>query len=408
MSKILKNFSYSFPYYFARHIITANTDHRSKMATKIAVTGLSLSLLTVILTFSITNGFREELKQKIIQLFPSIYIYEINGYNELLIEDQDIISEAITANTGLELNLSVENGALLKSEDNYSNIILTNISNKLSNPDEEKLTKNSILISSTTAKQLNITKGDKIDLLIPTLNGIKLRRSEIQNIFDTHFDEYDKNYAIIDTDFIKTINSEFSSFTRLIVNISTLDNAILTNLETEINSILYSLHVQNKIKGNYSLGTIRQDAISYLGWLSLMDTNIIVITVLMTIIALFTLICSLTIIILEHIHKVAILKALGAPNLMIKKIFRIIGLRIIILSILIANVLAIILTGSQKIWHWLKLDPSSYYLDEVPMRLDFINMLIIDFSVILLALVAIMIPSRIVNSISPAKIIRYE
>ena len=159
--------------------------------------------------------------------------------------------------------------------------------------------------------------------------------------------------------------------------------------------------------GEYSVSTIKENNPSHFSWLELLDTNIIVILGLMTFVACFAIISCLIIIILNRVSTIGTLKALGATNKSIRRIFIFILMKIIMKAMIIGNLIAFTLLLLQKHFHIITLNPETYFMSYVP--IEFSSwLLLLNVGFIIVALLALLLPSMIVASISPSKAIRFE
>ena len=180
---------------------------------------------------------------------------------------------------------------------------------------------------------------------------------------------------------------------------------------------IYSERLQQKlvdavhsgvINRYYSVNNIRNSAALYFNWLDLLDTNVIVILILMACVSAITLISCLFIIILERIKMIGLLKALGATNSQIRHIFIYIAERLVLKGILIGNVIALSLILIQANYHIIPLDPNAYYLSYVPIEINWWQLLVLNICVVLVSILILIIPSHLASKINPVQTMRYE
>jgi lipoprotein-releasing system permease protein len=143
-------------------------------------------------------------------------------------------------------------------------------------------------------------------------------------------------------------------------------------------------------------------------WLNVLDMNVVIILSLMLIVAGFSMISGLLIIILERASMIGILKALGQNNTSIRKVFLYISVFLIGKGLLWGNLIALSICFIQKYSGILKLDPEVYYLSEVPVDMNIMSILLINLGTLIVTLVILIGPSYLVAQISPAKTIRFE
>ena len=136
--------------------------------------------------------------------------------------------------------------------------------------------------------------------------------------------------------------------------------------------------------------------------------NVWVILVLMAVVAGFTMISGLLIIILERTNMIGILKALGATNYSIRKIFIYISIFLVGKGMIWGNIIGILLCLLQAHFKLIKLDPDVYYIPAVPIELNFGYILILNISCLVISLLMLIGPSYLVSLIRPAKSIKFE
>ena len=143
-------------------------------------------------------------------------------------------------------------------------------------------------------------------------------------------------------------------------------------------------------------------------WLSLLDTNVAIILTLMIIVAAINIITALLILILERTNMVGILKALGSRDAQIRQIFLWKAGYLILLGLFYGNLAGLGLGFIQKYSGLIKLDPASYYLNHVPFSIELWPLLAINVGTFLFCLLCLLLPARIISSISPVKAIQFD
>ena len=135
---------------------------------------------------------------------------------------------------------------------------------------------------------------------------------------------------------------------------------------------------RGEISGVYPVNNVYNSGALFFSWLDLLDTNVVVIFILMICVATFTLISSLFIIILDRVPTIGLLRAIGATRRQVSRIFVYTALRLVGLGMIIGNVLAIGLMLIQNATHFLPLDPHMYYLAYVPFEINRISILALN------------------------------
>lgn len=142
-------------------------------------------------------------------------------------------------------------------------------------------------------------------------------------------------------------------------------------------------------------------------WLELLDKNVVVIIVLMVIVAIINMTSALLIIILERTTMIGTLKALGASNGMVRRIFLVNASYILIRGILIGDALGIALAFIQQHFGIVKLPVETYYMDRVVVDIDPLAVLALNAGTLMVCMLALILPSMLIMRIAPAKAIRF-
>nr|WP_304959397.1 FtsX-like permease family protein [uncultured Duncaniella sp.] len=151
-----------------------------------------------------------------------------------------------------------------------------------------------------------------------------------------------------------------------------------------------------------------ESAALYFNWLALLDTNVAVILTLMAILASLTLVSSLFILVLRRVGTIGILKALGARNRLVRQTFVLLTLKLLAIGLAAGNAVALGLILIQKTTGIVPLDPEAYYLDHVPVEISWTSVAILNGATALIAFCVLLLPSAIIATIKPARVINYE
>jgi lipoprotein-releasing system permease protein len=154
--------------------------------------------------------------------------------------------------------------------------------------------------------------------------------------------------------------------------------------------------------------TIKSQYPGIFDWLDLQTMNELIILSLMIVVAAINMITALLILILERTNMIGIMKALGANNASIRKIFIIYSSFIIGIGLLVGNVVGIGLCLIQKHFHIITLPQESYFLSYAPIDISWSWILLLNLGTVLITLLLLLIPSALISKISPVKAIRFE
>jgi lipoprotein-releasing system permease protein len=273
---------------------------------------------------------------------------------------------------------------------------------------QDTVRSNKIWVSKKMANLLKLKLADDLTMFFilesePSIP--RQRKFQVAGIYKTSLDEFDRMFVLVDINHIRKLNDwksdEVSGF-EILVN----DFKKLPEQEKAVRSML--LRYANPDSPVLHVVSIKDKYRNIFDWLGLLDMNVWVILVLMILVAGFNMVSSLLVIILERTQMIGILKAMGAQNWSIRKVFLYFAGMVIVKALLWGNILGIGICLIQKYTHILKLDPTSYYLEYVPINLTIMHILLLNVGTMVVTILMLLLPSYFITKISPEKTIRFE
>lgn len=247
--------------------------------------------------------------------------------------------------------------------------------------------------------------GDKVLMyFIPEREVPRNRVFKVSGIYRTGLEELDKQFALVDIKQIQKLNNwdedQVSGFEIILDDIKTIDEHYMEVRDLVINNMVEG---QPMIRVTNIIGSYRQ----IFDWLKLLDMNVWVILSLMVLVAGFNMVSGLLVIMLERTQMIGILKSLGQADWSIRKVFLYFSSMLIGRALLWGNVIGIVLCLIQKYFGIITLDPTSYYMEVVPIDLSIINLLLLNIGTIVITIAMLIIPSFFISRISPEKTVRF-
>lgn len=390
----------------------------------IAIVGIALSIVVMMLAMSIVYGFKKEIRSKVTGFDSQVTVYPASydgvsdgGYIDFSPELRKVIDGT---DLFLTPSLVIQQPAIIKTDTTFQAVLIKGIGDgpgwdfvsdniiagELPEYSDEE-NGNKVIVSEIIANKLGLKLGDKVNAYFFIDNSLKARRIELAAIYNTNFGDYDKAFIFSSLPFVQKVvgvgNNQGSRIELMTSGRESVDESAL-KLQNEMMLACYT----GKLNGTYRLATVTENGMMYFNWLELLDTNVVVILVLMALVSGFTLISSLFIIILERVNMIGVLKALGATNGEIRRIFSYVAQKLVILGMLIGDILGIAFLLIQKYTRFLPLDPEAYYLDYVPVEINWLQIILLNIGVFLISWLMILIPGQLVAKITPASSIKYE
>jgi lipoprotein-releasing system permease protein len=404
----------NFPYFISQRIQNTKTSSFSGTVTKIGVGSIAVGLAVMILAFAVLFGFKEAINQKIFSLAGHITVAKFSAnksYEEYPITKQtDLFRNYKNIPEIVHLQTVIQKAGILKTRQDILGVVMKGISKDF---DFERFQPNiiegkqiefsdstyskDILISKIIANKLQLKVGDSP--IIYFLNATdRPRKLIIKGIYETSLEEFDKNLIIGDMALIQRINAwgadSVGSYEIYVKDFEQLDATAKV--------------VQDKLQPDMKLEKITDTFMGLFDWLSMLDRNMVIFLTLILFVACFNMISILLVLMLERTPMIGVLKALGGNDWQIRKIFLWSGFQMIFKGLIYGNVLGIGICLLQKHYKIIPLDAANYYMNTVPISLNWWVILLLNLATISLVILVLIIPTFVITRIEPVKAIVFR
>lgn len=374
-----------------------------------------LSLAVMLLSVAIITGFKGEIREKVRGYLSDIRIFKYDLNNSFESTPFTLDRQTISA---LKSNLEIENfhsyatkpaiisvngeveGINLKGvgPDFHWDFIQKNLKEgRIIQFADSAKSSQEILISRYTAKRLKLKPGDSF-LIYFVQNPPRKRKLTVVGIYDIGIDVIDKGFAIGSLDLIRRINNwgphEIGGIEIRLKDFSRLSE-VSTRIDDDLKVDLQSQSVEQYFPGIFV-------------WLDLLNVNTKILLILMLIVGVINMVTALLIMILERTNMIGMLKAFGAGNATIMRVFLYNAAYLIGIGLLLGNLLGLGLIYLQQKTQLFKLAEDSYYLSHVPVEIHLQEVLLLNLATLLVCLTVLVVPSLLVARISPLKAIRFK
>ena len=398
---------------------------------------IALTIVVNLITIAVVTGFQNEIRKKIVGFSAPLFIMKDGNKNiyeaDPIRIDQKKINKVKTLKGVKSVAPIIYKPALIRSEkfedknnkeivkQDVTGVVLKGIDEQYpveflkSQLVEGKIPsftgKNqSVVLSKKICNDLNFKIGDEIAVFFVKKRSL-MRRFKIAGIFETGIEKIDDEIIFASligvqklTDFGVTKENSLNYVSGFEVQIDSwveLENQyknIAEIIELEPNEHSELLRVVNILESENEI----------FSWLSFLDTNVLIIIVLMLIIGIINIGSVLLVMIVVRSNFIGIMKALGANNWSIRKIFLYQTASIILKGMFIGNLIGLILCWIQYYFQIIKLDATVYYLSKVPIELSIVDVLLINIITFLVCMISLLLPSMVISRISPSKSIKFN
>lgn len=393
----------------------------SRPAVLIAMAGIAIGLAVMLIAVAVVIGFKSEVRNKVIGFGSHIQISNfdaVRSYETHPVVVNDSMMAALSADPRVKhvQRYSTKPG-IIKTGDAFQGMVLKGVGPEFDADFfrshlvegeipvfSDSVSTNQVVVSKAIADKLKLKLGDKIYTYY-IQGDVRARRLTVKGIYRTNFSEYDNLFLLTDLYTVNRLNNwKEGQVSGAELQVHDYDGLEETTYRIAVDTD----NKKDALGGTYYVQNIVQMNPQIFAWLDLLDLNVWVILILMIGVAGFTMISGLLIIIIERTQMIGILKALGANNLTIRKVFLWFSVFLIGKGMLWGNAIGIAFCLLQSRFNIFKLNPETYYVDTVPVSVNLWIFLLINIGTLLASVLMLLGPSYLITKINPASSMRYE
>ena len=392
----------NFSFFLSRKLIHRDSKRVSKPVVMISIITVALGICILLLTFAITAGFRNEIRDKVVGFGSHIEIAHFDNNfsyesSPVFINTQ-LISSIKRIKGVANIQPFTTKAGIVKTENDVEGVVFKGIDARYDSLFfvknlvkgnflllSDSTTSNDVLVSETLAKKLQLDVGQKF-MAFFIQNPVRQRMFTIKGIYNTGFGTYDKTYIICDIAHLQKLNDwKNDCVGGLEILIDDFDN--INRINNAVNDVLpYDLQSTTIIDRNRDI----------FDWIRLFDQNVLILIFLVVITTGVSLISTQLILSLEHISTIGLLKSLGCTTTAIRNIFLFLSARILSLGLLFGNAIGLLFCLVQNRFHLITLNPDNYYVSYVPVDVQCLHVILINIGAILISFSVLIIPAHFV------------
>lgn len=405
-----------FERFIARRFMPRTGGGFSGPLSSIAVAGIALGVVVMVMAVSILRGFQADIGGKVAGFGSHMTVTGFatsDAYADTPVAVDSALMEAMREVPGVRhVQCYATKGAMVKTEEQIYGIMFRGlgcgydtsfyhsclVEGRIPQPSADSLASNDVLISSTIGAKLGLAVGDKMRTYFWHGDSYRSRAFTVCGIYNTDLAEMDELYVVGDLRQVQRIegwgDSLVGGYELLVDDFDALDAT--------------ARRVAEVLPYDLALHTIVSQHPALFSWLDLLNANITLILVIMCLVSAVAIVSALLIMIFEKSATIGLLKALGACNAAVRRIFALKAGGLIATGIAIGDAVALALSVVQSRWRLLTLDPESYSMAYVPVEIDVWVYVAISLGTAAVCVAALMLPAAYISKVSPAKTMRVE
>jgi len=392
-----------------RHLRSPNRDSFTSFASFSSISGLAIGIAALVITMSILNGFEKTISQKLVNFDGHLQINHILG--NTVPAFQDSLTHYFNSHRNQFRAIPyLRKPVIVRKREQMESVLIEGISENniyiklgsIMTMGNLKIGNNICILGEKLANELNVTLGDKVvftrlDEVTSEFSGSHLVQMTIGGLFQSGISEYDKSivYASLqDTENLLKLNGKVSGY------------SIHMNKQINLGSI--SEDIFNILGYPYYITTWKEKHSSLYIWMSVQKWPILIIFGMIALVGFINIMSALSMIIIEKIKEIGLLKALGCTHKQIRMIYLFDGTIIGTVGTIMGASIGLILIWLQAKFQLISIPEDVYFMDKIPVIISWEYLAIICFSCISVSVLASVFPTSFASKIRPAEAIRYE
>lgn len=385
-----------------KYLMAKQKERFISLISLMSILGVAVGVMALIIVIGVMTGFDEDLRDKIVGSQSHIVIERFKGISH----PQEVIDKVKSQDHVLEASGFINGQAVVKTGENIIGVVLRGI-DPVNEPKVTKIkqylnqgslnfSQDGIVIGKELSKRLGSFLGDEIRLISPVTG--RVRDFTICGIFNSGMYEYDLSLLFISLD-------QARDFYHLEDNLVTSIGVKVDNFY-QVEKIKRSL--QDKLGFEYIVKSWMDINRNLFNALKLEKTVMFVILTLIVLVACFNIASTLIMMVMEKTQDIGILKAIGTTNKSIMLIFTLNGLIIGFLGTLFGTLCGFGMAYLLKTYKFIKLPSDIYYVETLPVKIQFFDSGLIALCALLISLAASLYPAYRASRLNPVEALRYE
>ncbi len=383
------------------------------LITFLSIAGVAVGVMALVIVIAVMSGAETDFRNRILGLEPHILLMNYSGK----FDGFSYIVDELSRNKDIKgASPILFAQAMIRSNRSFSGVMVRGIDPEngfglIKGFNQEKLThlltsennsnSHGIILGRELARQIGVIKGDKIILMSP--NGVvsplghipQMKRFVVADTFESGMYEYDAGLAYVHLTQAQQLAKSGDQVSAIGIWIDDVFNVAAVKKHLS-QSFGYPFYTRDWMEINKSLFSA----------LKLEKTAMFIILTLIILVAAFNIASALIMMVMEKTKDIAVLKAMGATNKTIRKIFILKGFIIGCMGTVIGTLSGVLVCYFLKKYDFIHL-PDAYPFTTLPVQLEFLDVLAISISAMGICFLSTLYPSYKASKMDPVEALRY-
>jgi len=410
----------NFEYFIAKRIIGSKSYKSSVSAPiiKIGIAAIAIGIIVMLIAIATGTGMQQKIRDKAVAFNGHVTIsnFDSNTSDESQVPisvNQEFYPEFKNIDGIKHVQAVATKFGVIRTETDFEGVVMKGvgadyswkyfeeflIEGKLPVYSDEM--NSDVLISQYLSKRLGFKVGDSFQMYFMKEDPNQppfIRKFDVVGIYNSGFQELDETYFIGDIKHVQRLNSweadEIGNFEVFIENYDDL--------------AAIAIQIYKSTPSTLNTTTVAEKYASIFEWIKIFDNNTNGIIAIMIFVAGINMITALLVLILERTQMVGLLKALGANNWSIRKVFLYNASYLILLGMFWGNLIGLGLLFAQQQFGLFPLNPEVYYVTQAPVYLSVGYVVALNIGTFIVCMFMLLVPSYIISKVSPVEAMRFE
>jgi lipoprotein-releasing system permease protein len=382
--------------------------------TFLSITGVTVGVMALVVVIAVMSGAETEFRKRILGLEPHMLVMNYKGSYD----NYDSMMDSLKGNPHIKGVSPILFGqAMIRTPRSFSGVMVRGITPETGSAlikgftrdqltaalatDKKKGGMPGIILGKELANSVGVIEGDKIILMssagfISPIGQIpSMKRFVVKGTFESGMSEYDSMLAYVHLEKAQNLISAKNKISAMGIWVDDVFKVKKIRKEY-FDFIEYPFYIRDWMDINQSLFSA----------LKLEKTAMFIILTLIILVAAFNIASALIMMVMEKTKDIAVLKAMGATHRIIRRIFIIKGMIIGVFGTLMGTLLGVLVCFFLKKYDFIQL-PEAYPFSTLPVQLEYMDVLIISVSAILICFLSTLYPSYKASKMDPVEAVRY-